>query len=55
MPSLKGMTAREAIHVLHGHSFRLEVRGDGVIQNQSPEEGKALAEGDVVRLALVDP
>lgn len=55
MPSLKGMTAREAIHVLHGHSFHLEVRGDGIIQAQSPEEGKALAEGDVVRLALTDP
>jgi cell division protein FtsI (penicillin-binding protein 3) len=55
MPSLKGMTAREAIRVLHGHSFHLEVRGDGVIQSQSPEEGKALAEGDLVRLALTDP
>lgn len=55
MPSLKGMTAREAIHVLSGHAFQLEVHGDGVVQTQFPEEGKPLAEGDVIRLALTDP
>jgi cell division protein FtsI (penicillin-binding protein 3) len=55
MPPLRGLTMREAIHVFHGHEFNLEVRGDGVVQTQTPEEGKALAEGEVIRIGLGDP
>jgi cell division protein FtsI (penicillin-binding protein 3) len=55
MPPLKGLTIREAMGVLHGHNFRLEVRGDGIIQSQSPHEGNELAEGDLVRLSLGEP
>ena len=55
MPTLHGLTAREAMEVLQGHSFKLEVHGDGVVRAQSPEEGKPLAEGEVVRLSLGEP
>ncbi len=55
MPALRGLTAREAMEVLQGHQFRLEVHGDGVVRSQSPEEGKPLSEGELVRLSLGDP
>jgi cell division protein FtsI (penicillin-binding protein 3) len=55
MPSLRGLSVREAVQVLQGHRFSLEVRGDGVIQAQSPEEGKAIAEGEIIHLGLGDP
>jgi cell division protein FtsI (penicillin-binding protein 3) len=55
MPSLRGLSVREAVQVLQGHHFSLEVHGDGVIQAQSPEEGKALAEGEIIHLGLGDP
>lgn len=55
MPSLHGLTAREAMEVLQGHQFKLEVLGDGVVKSQSPEEGKQLSEGELVRLSLGDP
>lgn len=55
MPPLRGLTPREAIQVLSGHHFSLEVHGSGVVATQSPESGRLLADGDTVRLTLVEP
>lgn len=55
MPSLRGMTPREAMKVLYGHRFRLELQGSGVISSQFPEPGNNLAEGDMIRLFLSEP
>jgi cell division protein FtsI (penicillin-binding protein 3) len=55
MPPLRGLSVREAVQVLQGHRFSLEVHGDGVIQAQTPEEGRALAEGEIIHLGLGDP
>ena len=55
MPVLTGLTPREAFRLLQGHRFQLEVHGVGVIRNQSPGEGKAIADGGLVRLTLVEP
>jgi cell division protein FtsI (penicillin-binding protein 3) len=52
MPSLVGLTTREAMEILQGHTFKLEVHGDGVVKKQLPEEGKALADGETIRLSL---
>ena len=55
MPSLKGLTPREAIRALQGHRFAMEIKGTGIIRSQFPEEGKALAEGQTVKLSLAEP
>jgi cell division protein FtsI (penicillin-binding protein 3) len=55
MPELRGLTPREAIELLQGHRFRLELHGAGVVRGQAPEGGRALAEGDAVRLTLGEP
>lgn len=54
MPQLRGLTPREVIQTLKGHHFQLDMRGVGLVFKQSPEEGKILADGDTVRLTLVD-
>lgn len=54
MPSLKGLTVREALQILEGHRFSLKLQGVGIIKGQSPDEGKAIAEGAVVRLTLAE-
>ena len=55
MPSLKGLSAREAIRALGGHKFQLEVHGSGVVRAQSPDDGKSIADGGTVRLSLTEP
>lgn len=55
MPSLRGMSAREAIEVLGDHAFKMEVHGDGVVKAQIPDEGKPLTDGETVRLTLGEP
>jgi cell division protein FtsI (penicillin-binding protein 3) len=52
MPSLKGLTPREALRALQGHRFQMEMRGSGVIRSQYPSEGSALTEGETVKLGL---
>ena len=52
MPSLRGLTPREAIEALQGHSLHLEMRGEGLIRAQVPEEGQSIAEGETVKLTL---
>ncbi|OFZ21891.1 MAG: hypothetical protein A2X94_03020 [Bdellovibrionales bacterium GWB1_55_8] len=55
MPSLAGLTAREAIRVLQGHRFKLEIQGSGIVQSQEPIQGSLLSENDSVRLVLAEP
>ena len=55
MPSLRGLTAREAMEVFHGHNFKLDVRGDGVVRTQSPDEGNPLTEGETIHVSLGEP
>ncbi len=55
MPSLVGLTPREAIQILQGHSFRLEMRGVGIIASQVPAAGKKLGEKDTIRLVFAEP
>lgn len=52
MPLLKGLTAREAMQRLKGHSFQLELEGSGLIRSQAPMEGKEVADGETVKLNL---
>ncbi|MGK5081961.1 penicillin-binding protein [Bdellovibrionota bacterium FG-1] len=55
MPSLQGLTPREAMRALQGHRFQMEVHGTGVIRTQNPAEGTSLVEGDTVKVSLGDP
>lgn len=52
MPSLEGMTAREALQILQGNDLRLEFHGNGLIQSQSPEAGTTITEGSLIKLRL---
>jgi cell division protein FtsI (penicillin-binding protein 3) len=52
MPSVTGLTAREALRALHGQPFDLEMLGQGIVKSQSPEAGKAVAGRTQVRLQL---
>lgn len=52
MPSLKGLTPREALQALQGHHFQIEMRGVGLIRTQAPAEGAPLAEGETVKVLL---
>lgn len=52
MPDLRGLTPREAIQVLKGHKFHVELQGSGVIHSQSPEAGKVITEGETIRMML---
>jgi cell division protein FtsI (penicillin-binding protein 3) len=55
MPSLQGLTPREAFEVLQGHVFHIEIQGQGIIHSQSPEEGKMIADGAKIWLKLSEP
>ncbi len=55
MPSLTGLTPREAFQALSGHKFQFEVLGTGLIRNQVPEEGKIVADGSRIRVQLAEP
>jgi cell division protein FtsI (penicillin-binding protein 3) len=52
MPTLRGLTPREAIQALQGRRFQMEVRGNGVIRSQVPPEGAPLVEGDTIKVSL---
>jgi cell division protein FtsI (penicillin-binding protein 3) len=55
MPSLKGLSPREILNILRGHRFHLEMQGVGVVTTQSPDPGKTVAEGNLIRLILSEP
>ena len=52
MPSLKGLTAPEAIQVLENHGFNVNVSGNGRVYQQSPNIGDAVTNINRVTLAL---
>ena len=52
VPALVGLTAREALQSLMGHGFEVEMSGQGFVKSQWPEAGKAVANGETVRLVL---
>lgn len=54
MPSLKGLTSREALHALQGHQFQMEIRGVGFVHSQVPAEGASLTEGETIKVSLSD-
>ena len=55
MPSLRGLTPREALDRIQGHRFEVELVGAGVVLSQIPLAGKPVAEGDTIRLVLSEP
>jgi cell division protein FtsI (penicillin-binding protein 3) len=52
MPTLKGLTPREVVEALEGHSLNLEMKGVGLVRAQAPEPGQTISEGETVRLTL---
>ncbi|MBU6375977.1 MAG: PASTA domain-containing protein, partial [Bdellovibrionales bacterium] len=52
MPSLIGLTAREALRALQGRPFEVELDGRGLVRSQRPEAGKTVAGRTTVRLNL---
>jgi cell division protein FtsI (penicillin-binding protein 3) len=55
MPSLAGLTSREALRLIGARRFKLEIQGDGVVVRQTPPAGELVAEGMKVRMELGDP
>ncbi len=55
MPPLHSLSAREALRALKGHAFKLDLQGAGVVKSQYPDEGKSIAEGEMIRLILSEP
>jgi len=55
MPRLIGLDPREALQALRGHGFQIELHGSGVVSSQTPEDGRPVAEGERVRLTLIEP
>src|SRR5690606_25168438 len=52
MPSLEGLTAREALQVLQGNDLRVEIQGNGLIHTQAPGAGAIVTQGSVIQLRL---
>jgi cell division protein FtsI/penicillin-binding protein 2 len=52
MPSVIGLSAREAMRILSKAKLSLDMRGDGVVVSQSPEPGMPIAPGDVSVIQL---
>lgn len=52
MPSLKGLSLREALRTLQGKNFQIKVHGQGVIKRQTPPAGWKIPENEVIQLEL---
>lgn len=55
MPSLVGLTGREALRAMQGQPFEIEITGQGVVRSQHPEAGASVAERSQIRLSLGSP
>lgn len=55
MPSLVGLTGREALRAMQGQPFEIEITGQGVVRSQHPEAGASVAERSQIRLTLGSP
>jgi len=52
MPDLRGLSGREALHLLSGIGMTARMSGDGFVVEQSPEAGSALVRGNACALRL---
>ena len=52
MPDLRGLSAREALHLLSRIGMSARMSGSGFVVDQSPAAGTALVRGDVCALTL---
>jgi cell division protein FtsI (penicillin-binding protein 3) len=52
MPDLRGLSGREALHLLSLIGMTARLSGDGVVVDQRPEPGTALARGEACQLKL---
>lgn len=55
MPSLNGLTGREALRAMQGQPFQIEISGQGVVRSQQPEAGASVAERSQIHLTLGSP
>jgi membrane peptidoglycan carboxypeptidase len=52
MPDLKGLTARDVMDLFSGKDLRLQLRGSGLVKNQTPAAGVLLKRGENVAVRL---
>lgn len=52
VPDVRSLPLRQAVIALHAQSLVAEVKGSGVVVEQDPAPGKAVAHGGVVRIQL---
>jgi cell division protein FtsI (penicillin-binding protein 3) len=52
VPDVRGMTLRDALHVLENNGYRVSFRGRGRVLRQSPEHGARYFEGEVVSIEM---
>ncbi|MCO5143392.1 MAG: transpeptidase family protein [Oligoflexia bacterium] len=52
MPDLKGYIAKEVLDLFSQKEIRLEIKGSGIVTNQSPKPGSKLERGDLVSVRL---
>jgi len=55
VPSVIGLTAREALRALQGRPYEVKIYGQGVVRSQYPEPGKDVADRTTIRLSLASP
>jgi cell division protein FtsI (penicillin-binding protein 3) len=55
MPSVMGLSAREALRVLAGRPFDVDLQGEGVVRAQVPSPGETVAGRTQIRLSLGSP
>jgi cell division protein FtsI (penicillin-binding protein 3) len=55
VPNVRSLPLRQAVIALHAESLVAEVTGSGVVVDQDPAPGKAVAHGAVVRIQLERP
>ncbi len=55
VPDVRSLPLRQAVIALHAQSLVAEVTGSGVVVDQDPSPGKAVAHGAVVRIKLERP
>lgn len=52
VPNCYGMTAKDAIELLHSEGYRVVVRGYGKVRSQNPKANQAARKGTVVEVVL---
>lgn len=54
VPSLKGMTAEQAINSLKSKNLNISIEGSGKVISQSPTNGTEVEEGSIISVTLMD-